>query len=138
LWPTHQHYTSWLGLAPHNRVSGGKRLRHQKVPPNANRIAQALKVCAATLHHSRSYLGAYYRRMAVRVGKAKAIKATARKLAVQVYYALKYGTDYVDRGEDYYERTYQRRVLKHLTRRAKELGYRLVQENTPTTQPQPP
>ena len=30
-------------------------------------------------------LGAFYRRLAARVGKAKAITATARKLAVLVY-----------------------------------------------------
>lgn len=136
-WPTVKHFTSWLGLAPNTRVSGGKRLRHQRTAPNANRIAQALKLAARTLHHAHSYLGAYYRRMAARVGKAKAIQATAHKLAIQVYYALKYGTDYVDRGEAYYQRTYQHRVLKNLNRQAQQLGYRLVKQAKPTLTPQP-
>ncbi len=136
-WPSAKHFTSWLGLAPKNRVSGGKRLRHQRTLPNANRIAQALKVAAHTLHHSHSYLGAYYRRMAAHVGKAKAIQATARKLAIQVYYALKYGTDYIERGQDYYECAYQDRVLKNLNRRAKQLGYRLVKEEKSALKPQP-
>ena len=25
-WPTAKHFTSWLGLAPHNKISGGKVL----------------------------------------------------------------------------------------------------------------
>lgn len=136
-WKTSKHFTSWLGLAPKNRVSGGKRLRQQRMAPNANRIAQALKVAAATLHHSDSYLGAYHRRLAAHVGKGKAIQATARKLAERIYAVLKYGEDYVDRGEAYYERTYQARVLKNLSRRAKDLGYRLVKEGKPVAKPQP-
>jgi hypothetical protein len=42
------------------------------------------------------------------------------------------GTTFVDPGQDYYERQYQDRVLKNLTQRAKEMGYRLVkQEDAP-------
>jgi transposase len=128
-WPTAGHFTSWLTLAPRNRISGGKRLSQRNAPANANRLAQALKMAAYSLHNSHSYLGAFYRRLAARVGKAKAIQATARKLAIQVYYALKYGTDYVEKGAHYYESTYRDRVLKNMSRRAKELGYRLVKED---------
>jgi transposase len=130
-WPTAKHFTSWLTLAPNNRISGGKRLSQRKSPPKENRVAQALKMAAFSQHNAHSYLGAFYRRMAARVGKAKAIQATARKLAIQVYYALKYGTDYVERGQNYYEDNYRARVLKNISRRAKELGYRLVKEEHP-------
>ena len=91
-WPTAGHFTSWLTLAPSNRISGGKRLSQRKGPPKANRVAQVLKMAAQSLHHSHSYMGAFYRRLAARVGKAKAIQATARKtcypgiLCSQVWY----------------------------------------------------
>jgi hypothetical protein len=39
---------------------------------------------------------------------------------------LRFGTEYVDRGQDYYERRHQSRILSSLTRRAQELGYTLV------------
>ena len=39
-------------------------------------------------------LGAFYRRLSARVGKAKAIAATARKLAILVYRTLKGGFVY--------------------------------------------
>ena len=68
-------------------------------------------------------LGAFYRRLSVRVGKAKAVTATARKIAVLFYNALRHGMDYVDPGASYYEDRYRRRVLSNLRRRAKALGY---------------
>jgi transposase len=129
-WPTAGHFTSWLTLAPGNRISGGKRLTPRKGPPKANRVAQMLKMAAQSQHHSHSYMGAFYRRMAARVGKAKAIQATARKLAIQVYYALKYGTDYVEKGQDYYDDIYRKKVVANMSRKAKELGYCLVKSET--------
>jgi transposase len=55
--------------------------------------------------------------------KAKAITATARKIAVLFYNALRHGMDYADPGAAYYEERYRRRVLANLQRRAKALGY---------------
>lgn len=70
-------------------------------------------------------LGAFYRRLAARVGKAKAVTATARKLAVLFYNTLRYGMAYTDPGSSYYEEQYRDRVVKNLRRRAKQLGYEL-------------
>ena len=43
-------------------------------------------------------LGAFYRRLAVRIGRAKAISATARKLALLVYRVLSGKLLYQDSG----------------------------------------
>lgn len=72
-------------------------------------------------------MGAFYRRLATRIGKAKAVTATARKLAVLFYNAVRFGLAYMDPGADYYEQQYQSRVLHGLRRRARQLGYSLVQ-----------
>jgi desulfoferrodoxin (superoxide reductase-like protein) len=134
-WPTAKHFTSWLTLAPNNRISGGKRLsQRKKMTDEGSKAGQIFKILAFSQHNAHSYLGAYYRRLAARIGKAKAIKATARKLAIMVYYALKYGTDYVERGENYYEENYRARVVKNISRRARELGYRLIEEEIPVPQ----
>jgi len=74
-------------------------------------------------------LGAFFRRLAARAGKAKAVTATARKLAVLFYNALRFGTKYVDPGENHYEQNYQERVVHQLHRRAKKMGFTLVKEN---------
>jgi hypothetical protein len=67
-----------------------------------------------------------YRRLASRIGKAKAVTATARKLAVLFSNSLRFGMRYVDPGQASHEERYQTRILANLTRRAKQLGYALV------------
>jgi transposase len=126
-WPTAGHFSSWLGLAPNNRVSGGKVLSRRTLP-SANRAAAALRLAAQSLHHSHSALGAFLRRKAAQKGMPKAITATAHKLARIIYSMLTNGAAFVERGQDYYERQYHDRVLQNLTRRAKELGYSLVSQ----------
>ncbi len=124
-WKTAKHFASWLGLCPGTRVSGGKVLS-SKTKATANRAAAALRLAAASLYNSRSALGAYFRRMAMRLDKPKAITATAHKLARLVYSMLRYGSEYVDAGQDYYEQRYRERVVRNLEQRAKTLGYELV------------
>jgi transposase len=126
-WKTVKHFTSWLGLCPGTNVSGGK-VQSTKTKPTVNRAAAALRLAATSLFRSRSALGAYLRRMTAKLGKPAAITATAHKLARLIYSMLRYGTEYVDAGQDYYERAYRERVVRNLTRRAKELGLVLVPE----------
>jgi transposase len=69
---TVKHVTSWLGLCPGTKITGG-RLLSGKTKRSANRAAQALKPAAAALRNSKSALGAYFRRMCLRTNKPKAI-----------------------------------------------------------------
>ena len=130
-WPSEKHFASWLGLCPGTKISGGKVLS-SKSKPTASRAAGILRLAATSLHHSQSALGAYYRRMAARIGKAEAVTATGHKLARIVYSMLKQGTAYVDAGQDYYEQQYKQRVVRGLERRAQSLGFKLV-PTTPET-----
>jgi transposase len=125
-WPTGQHFTSWLTLAPGNKISGGKVLS-AKTRRSSNRAAKILRLAAVNVGRTQTALGAFYRRLAARVGNAKAVTATARQLAVLFYNALRYGMAYQDPGASYYEEQYRHRLLKGLRRRAKELGYDLVE-----------
>jgi transposase len=123
-WPTAKHFTSWLCLAPGNKVSGGKLLStHTR--RSKNRTGALLRLAAVNVGKTDSALGAFYRRLAARVGKAKAVTATARKLAILFYNTLRYGADYSDPGASYYEERHRTRVLHNLERRAKQLGYTL-------------
>ena len=124
-WPTSKHFASWLGLCPGNKMSGGKRYR-MRSKPSANRAATALRLAAQGVANSHSALGAYYRRIRARLGAPKAITATAHKLARLVYSMLRYGTAYVDAGQQAYEQKYRDRVLTNLQRKAKAFGYQLV------------
>lgn len=124
-WPTEKHFTSWLHLAPGNNITGGKRRRSPKRPAG-NRVAQVLRVAAMSLGRTQTALGAFYRRLAARIGVVKATTATARKLAVMVYRMLKHGDRYADPGAQAYDQRYRKRVLRGLRRRAEGLGYQLV------------
>jgi transposase len=128
-WPTEKHFTSWLALAPNNKVSGG-RLLSSHTPPSANRAAVILRRCAMSLARTSTALGAFYRRLAARVGKAKAITATARKLAVLVYRVLSGDLVYNDPGATAYHQLHRARELKSLHKRAKLLGFELVNLST--------
>jgi transposase len=68
---------------------------------------------------------AFYRRLAARIGKAKAVTATARKIVVLFYNAMRFGIDYKDPGATHYEKKYRERVIKQLHRRAAEFGFAL-------------
>jgi transposase len=124
-WPSEKHFTSWLGLCPDNRISGGKVLstRTRRV---VNRATNALRMAATTLERSQSALGAYFRRMKARLGPASAITCAAHKLARLVYRLLKYGERYVSVGLETYEARYKDYRLKGLEKAARRMGYALV------------
>jgi transposase len=128
-WPSEKHFTSWLTLAPANKISGG-RLLSSRTRPSANRAAAILRISAASLMRSRSALGAFYRRLAFRLGKAKALVATARKLAILVYRTLKGDLIYQDPGADTYNAHRRTTVLHRLRQRAHSLGFDLVNLTT--------
>ena len=126
-WPTAKHFASWLGLCPGSKISGGKVLS-SATKPVANRAAAALRMAAMTLFRSQSALGAYFRRIRARLGAPKAITATAHKLARLIYSMLKYGSDYVDAGQQYYEERYKSRIIQSLKRKADEFGFELTEK----------
>lgn len=125
-WNSSKQFASWLGLCPGNKVSGGKRLSG-KSKPSANRAAATLRMAASTLYRNSTALGAYLRRLKSRLGPAKAITATAHKIAKIIYNMLRYGLAYKEAGQDYYEQQYRERVVKNLKRKAEELGFSLVE-----------
>ena len=128
-WRTDKHFTSWLTLAPNNKVSGG-RLLSSRTQPSANRAAAILRLAAMNLGRTQTALGAFYRRLAFRVGKAKAVTATARKLALLVYHTLKDGLVYRDPGAEAYDAQHRTHVIRRLRQRAENLGFALVDLKT--------
>jgi transposase len=123
--PTEKRFVSWLGLCPNNRITGGQ-VKSTKTRKTANRAANAFRMAAQSLANSNTGLGGFYRRIRARLGAPKAITATAHKLARIFYRMWTTGQSYTDLGSDYYENRYKERVLRNITRRARELGYDAV------------
>ena len=128
-WPTEKHFTAWLALAPKNRISG-RRLLSSRTQPSANRAAAVLRMSAMVVGRTQTALGAFYRRLAGRIGKPQAITATARKLAILVYRTLKGDFVYRDPGADVYTAQQRARAIHRLRQRAASLGFQLVSRDT--------
>jgi transposase len=127
--PTEKQFVSHVTLAPHVPKSGGKPLKKKKRNSASTRVAAALRMAALSLRHSQTALGAYYRKLAQRLGGDVAVFATARKLATLIYRLLRWGQPYVDEGAAAYENRYRQQRIKSLTAKAKELGYQLTAAN---------
>ena len=124
--PTVKHWTSWLGLCPDNRISGGKILscRTRRV---INRLSDVLRMAATTLERSKTAMGAYYRRMKAKLGAAEAVTAAAHKLARLLYGVLTQGDGYIRESLEKYERRYQSSKLQNLKKMAKSLGCHIIE-----------
>jgi transposase len=120
--PTVKHFCSWLGLAPHNDITGGKVKRSRTLPTH-NRAGQVLRVAAQAVGRGQSGLGAYYRTQKARLGAPSAITATAHKLARIVYHLLRDRLPYQPLTQEAFAQQRQERELKTLEKRAAQLGY---------------
>jgi hypothetical protein len=101
-------------------------LKNKRKKQKGTRTAEVLRNAASSLKHSRSALGAYYRRMARRKDSGVAVFATARKLAALVYRMLRHGQQYIDAGQAEYEKRYEETRLRALKSTANQMGYNLV------------
>jgi hypothetical protein len=128
-WPTPKHFASWLGLSPHNDISGGRVLR-SKTHKTHNRAAQAFRLAARSVIQSDSALGAFYRRLKGRIGPQQALTATAHKIA-RIYYAIcKHRQPFEHVAAETYQQQFHERELKYLRRKAAKLGFDLAPKTT--------
>lgn len=124
-WATSKHFTSWLNLAPNNKVSGGKILS-SKTQKKKNRAGEIFKMAAYAVQRSKNWLAMFYHRIKSRSGAAKAITATARKIAVIFYKLLKEKTTFNPLSTEQYMETFKQQQRKKLEKQADKLGLVLV------------
>jgi transposase len=122
---TDKQFGSWLGLAPHHEISGGKILRRHTLK-NGNRAGQAFRMAAQSVSRSNSALGAFYRRVRAKVGPKIAIVATAYKIARIYYHMLKERRPYQEQSAEAYDQQTRERELRKLQKKAAKLGMKLV------------
>lgn len=120
-----KHFCSWLGLSPHNQITGGKVMASHRLK-NHNRAGQALIHAAASNIRAHTQFGAFYRRLKGRLGESQALIATAHQIARVVYVLLKEKQPYQGLSEREYEEKFRQRELNSLQRRAARLGLSLV------------
>jgi transposase len=118
-WPTEKHFTSWLALSPGQNNSGKKKKNVRKGHPKAGQIFR--QIAQSLLTSKNIALGAFGRRIRARKGPGVAIKAVARKLAIQYWRLMVKGSDYVEKGVEHYEKILLMQRQKAFKRLAEEL-----------------
>ena len=124
-WKTAGQFVSWLALCPDNDITGG-RVAWRGMRRVHNRAGELFRMAAYSLHHDKSPLGDYLRRMKSKLGPAGATTATAHKIAIIFYTMVKRQVEYD--ATLWAERDTQRekRFEAKLKRQAQQLGYKLV------------
>ena len=128
-WRSAKAFSSWLGLCPNNKISGG-RVLSTRTRPVANRAAQALRMAAVGLAETQTWIGSFHRRVRSRLGPAGAVTATAHKLASVGYHLLKYGEAFHDRDLALYEERVSRDKLRRLRKQAARMDFELVPKSS--------
>lgn len=123
-WPTEKQFTRWLGLSPGQNDSGKRKKSKNRGKPT---VGQMFKEMAHGLLNSKYIgLGAFAKRLRGRKGPAIAIKATARKLAVQYWRLMVKGGDFVEKGIEAYENMLKEQKNRQLKKLALEFNVQLV------------
>lgn len=115
-WKTEHHFTSWLGLAPNTKISGGKVIS-SRIMKKKHYAGQAFRMAANSLYHSKSPLGDYYRRIKARAGAGKAVVATARKLAIIYYKMVANKQAFNPMAIEDYQKKYKEKKIKQLKKK---------------------
>lgn len=119
--PSAQHYASWLGLAPNNKISGGKILS-SKTPKRANRAAFAFKQAANAIGRSKNHpLKPFFHALLKRKGWNGAVAATARKLAVIYYNMITKQETFNYQDSEQHKAKKRMAILKKIQKSIKEL-----------------
>ncbi len=123
--PTAKCFSSWLGLCPDNRITGGKIIS-VKTRDVKSRAAMALRLAAQSLWHCKDYLGDCFRRWKARLGTPKAITAMAHKLARVIWHLIKYRRPYDPSVWQQAEAKLKQKKIKRLQQNAAALGFQLL------------
>ena len=116
----------WVGLAPGNHESAGKRLSGRTIPGNRSLRAALVEAAQAAGRTKATYLGAQYRRAARTKGAKRAAVIVAHSLVVDIWYLLTRQQPYADLGVDYFDRRDQEQVRRQAVKRLEGLGYHVT------------
>lgn len=125
-WPTVKHFTSWLNLAPNNKISGGKIIS-SRIQKKKNRANQIFKMAAYAVQRSKHWLATFFRRIKAKKGTPWAVVATARKIAIIFYKMMRDKVKFNPIPLDSYMDEFKSYQLIKLKRQAKKLGLQLVE-----------
>lgn len=117
---TANRFASWVGLAPNNKISGGKIIS-SRLPKKKHAIKKALIQAANSLYRSDNALGDCYRRLKSRMGPKAAKCAMARKLAVIYYNMITKKEEFNIELLEQHQKSFKQKRIKYLESQLIEL-----------------
>jgi hypothetical protein len=118
-------FSSWVGLCPHNNITGGKILT-VGTGYGSSRLNTALRLAAQSVERMDNHLGGFFRLMRSRLGRAGAITAVAHKIARIIYTMVTKGLEYDESRMGQTQAQQKARQEAKLRKQAKAMGYDLV------------
>jgi transposase len=119
---TAAHLASWIGVCPGINESAGVAKAGPIRGGNRN-LKRLLGIAAmAAVKKQDSYYGVYYRRLAARRGRQRALVAVMHKLTIAIWHILHDKVPYQDLGADYFAKRDPQRAIKRMIREANALG----------------
>jgi len=121
VFPTEGQFSSWIGVCPGNRISGGKN--RSAAITRGNRWARTTLVeCAwAAAAKKDCHLKERFRKLSVK-GHKPALIAVAHDLAVILHRTLATGTPYRETDQPPLDERKRQRLIRHYVRRLGKLG----------------
>jgi transposase len=126
---TAKQFTSWMRLAPDNKISGGKMIS-SRTPKGKNTLALALRNAANSIGSmKKGVLKSFFSRIAYKKGRAAAITATARKLAVIIWNMIVKQQPFQPWNEDIYNEKIRATVIFNIKAKMKRLNLSTIDLN---------
>lgn len=126
--PSDAHLTSWAGICPGNKSTGGKRLSGRTRKGNTYLRAALVQAAWGATMKRNCYLSSQYLRLVKRLGRKKALVAVAHSLLVIIYHVLKHDQSYIELGGDYFDRHHAEQQREYFIRRLQMLGLKVSVE----------
>ncbi|MDD5501551.1 MAG: IS110 family transposase [Candidatus Omnitrophica bacterium] len=132
IFPSEDHFASWIGICPGNNESAGKQRKARALKGNRWLGSLLVQSAYAVGRMRETYAGAFYHRIARRRGNARAAVATGHYLSKCIYHVLKNEEPYHDLGADHLNRCDNDTLKKQLLKRLERLGYQveLIQQTS--------
>lgn len=125
------HLASWIGVCPGVNESAGVNKSGHTRHGNAN-LKRILGTAAmAAIKQKGSYYAVYYRRVAARRGRQRALVAVMHKLVIAIWHVLTDKVAHHDLGADYFTRRDPQRAMRQIIRQANALGMTVRFEPVP-------
>ena len=120
--PTVKDFCSWLGLAPHNAISGGHIL-YSHTLKNNNRAGQCFRLAARAVSRGKTVYSEFYRHIRARSGAKEANVATAHKIARTFYFMLLRGQPFLAPDLQTFLQVQREKDIRRLQARAAKYGF---------------